>query len=244
MNVKTATRVLDMFEAFAGEARPLSLSELGRLLDIPVSSCFGLVRTLENRGYLYEFERRGGYYPTRRLQAMADRIAGADPVLERIEPLLMTLRDRCGETVLFGKLQAQGVVYLDVIESNQRIRYTASIGEFRPLHANSLAKAILGALEPQERDQVLDGYDWQRLTERTVTGREALEQDLDEARRRGWHANWGESVPDLAAVAWPVRLNRAWYAVSIAGPLQRMEPVLSELVNALRETCDAIERLG
>ena len=61
-NVKTADRTLRLFETFAEEARPLPLSELGRLLSIPVSSCLALIRTFQNAGYIYEVRRRSGYY--------------------------------------------------------------------------------------------------------------------------------------------------------------------------------------
>src|SRR3989304_2727868 len=67
MHVKTAGRPLDLFEAFAREGKPLSLSQLARAINAPVSSCFGIVRTLQARGYLYEVKARGGFYPTKLL---------------------------------------------------------------------------------------------------------------------------------------------------------------------------------
>ena len=67
MDVKTAGRTLDLFEGFAELWGPASLSEVSRQLRIPMSSCFCLVRTVENRGYLYATRARGPLYPTRRL---------------------------------------------------------------------------------------------------------------------------------------------------------------------------------
>ena len=72
--------------------RALPLSELARLLDVPVSSCLALIRTLTGLGYLYETGRRQGTTPGR-LLAMAQRIAHADPVLDRVYPSLVELRD-------------------------------------------------------------------------------------------------------------------------------------------------------
>ena len=59
--VKTADRTLEVFELFAQERQPLSLSDIARLLQIPISSCHDLVRTLQARGYLYELGPRAGY---------------------------------------------------------------------------------------------------------------------------------------------------------------------------------------
>lgn len=240
MNVKTAVRTLDLFETFAREGRPLSLSELGRLLAIPVSSCFALVQTLQNRGYIYEVQRRSGYYPTRRLLGVADRIAGSDPLLERIRPALQQLRDETGETVVIGKLQDARVLYLDVIESQQRIRYIASIGEFRQPHANSLGKALLAALPPDERARLLKDYDWTAPTPRTLSTPAAFEREMTQVAARGWATNAGESVSDLAAVSCALRLNRDWYAISVAGPLYRMEPHLQAHGERLRALCDTL----
>lgn len=244
MNVKTATRVLDLFEAFANEGRPLPLSELGRLLEIPVSSCFALVRTLENRGYIYEAERRAGYYPTKRLLQIAEKISSRDSLLGRIGPLLAKLRDDSKESIMFGKLQAGMVVYLDVVESEQRVRYTAGAGEFRPIHANAVAKAILGALDPAERHAMLADCQWDRFTDFTLTDEQALEADLARSRERGWYSNLRESVDDLAAVSWSFRFNKEWYGISIGGPNYRMEPLLEEHAARVRATCAAAEQLG
>ena len=242
MNVKTADRILDVFETFAEEIRPLSLSELARLLSIPASSCFGLIRTLENRGYLYTVQRRSGYYPTKRLLELAEKIIAHDPLLDRIAPFLEKLRDDTAETVLLGKLQAGKLVYLHVVESQQSIRYTAKAGELRWIHANSMAKAILGRMAPAERHAYLEGFEWPRFTDRTLLTEQAFEADLDAAARRGWYGNVGESVTDLVGLSWPVEINQECYAISVSGPRHRMEPALDEHAGKIRHTCAAIEK--
>ena len=63
MSVKTALRVIEIIETYAREKRALPLSELARLLDVPVSSCLALIRTLTGLGYLYETGRRQGTTP-------------------------------------------------------------------------------------------------------------------------------------------------------------------------------------
>jgi DNA-binding IclR family transcriptional regulator len=147
MDVKLVARTLDLFELFAAEQRPLPLTELARLLNVPVSSCLALARTLVSRGYLVEVRKRGGYYPTRRLQMLASAINAVDPVVEIVHPRLVQLRDASGETAVLGKIQGMAVVYLDVVESTKAIRYSRAPGELRPLHANSIGKAIFGELD-------------------------------------------------------------------------------------------------
>ena len=58
---KIVDRTLDFLEIFADQKRPLSLSEISRLLHIPASSCHDVVQALQKRGYIYELGPRGGY---------------------------------------------------------------------------------------------------------------------------------------------------------------------------------------
>ena len=241
MNVKTAGRTLDLFEAFAREGKPLSLSQLARAIDAPVSSCFVIVRTLKARGYLYEVKARAGYYPTNLLFEQARVIAGHDPLAERFVPLLEKLRDQTGETVLLSKRLDRQALYLVVLDSLHSIRYSPKVGEFRPLHASASGKALLGNLAPTLRSELLGAMKLPRVTSRTITSRAALEADLEQGRSRGWYVTHGETVADLMAVAVPVAMNGETYSVALAGPVQRMEGALkryAKLLAGLRATLE------
>jgi len=86
MDVKSASRTLDVFELFAREQRPLTLSEVATALDAPLSSCFNLVRALKGRGFLFGVGPRRQIYPTRKMYDVASAIAASEfvPVLGSI----------------------------------------------------------------------------------------------------------------------------------------------------------------
>ena len=242
-NVKTAQRVIEIIEIFAREGKPLSLTELSRFLDAPVSSCLGLVRTLTGAGYLYETGRRQGYYPTGRLLAMAQRIARSDPILEKVGPTLTALRDAVAETVVLAKLASDGeVIYLEVVPSPHTISYVAEPGARRHLHNNSLGKALLSLMSEAERRKVLSAQKLERFNERTLITIKDIERDIAASRERGWFQNLGESMRDVGAIAWPLQISGGEYAVSIAGPLYRIESKLDELAQQLRMACQAMEQ--
>jgi len=242
MNVKTAGRTLDLFDAFARERKPLSLSQLARAIGAPVSSCFGIVRTLEARGYLYEVKARGGFYPTKLLLERARVIASHDPLAERLLPILEKLRDQTGETVLVSKRLDRQAVYVEVMESPHSIRYSPKVGDFRPLHASASGKALLGSLAPALRDELLAGMRLPRVTSKTITSRATLEADLERGRVRGWYLTRGETVADLMAMAVPVPVSGETYSVALAGPMNRMESALKRHAKLLTELRVSMER--
>jgi DNA-binding IclR family transcriptional regulator len=242
MNVKTAGRTLDLFEAFARERKPLSLSQIARAIGAPVSSCFGIVRTLEARGYLYEVKARGGFYPTKLLFEHARAISSHDPLVERFVPLLEKLRDQTGETVLMSKRLDRQAVYLEVLESPHSIRYSPKVGEFKPLHASASGKALLGGMPPQDCADLIARMKLSRVTPHSITSRAALEADLQQGRTRGWYLTRGETVADLMAVAVPVGVNGEVYSVALAGPMNRMEGDLKRYTKLLSDLRASAEK--
>lgn len=243
MAVKSATRTLQIFETFAQACEPLALSDLARRNTIPVSACHGLVRTLEARGYLYECGPRRAYYPTLRWLEKARLIAEHDPLARRAAPVLEALAQASGETVLLGKRLEDRVLYLVVVESRHAIRYSAQVGDLKPLHSSSAGKALLGAMPQAEREALLARLKLPRVTPHTITRRAALEKDLAASRARGWYATRGENVPDVHAIAASVVFAGQTCAVVVAGPAHRMQAALKRHVKQLQRACREIESL-
>jgi DNA-binding IclR family transcriptional regulator len=235
MDVKLVARTLDVFELFAAEQRPLPLVEMARLLDVPASSCLALTRTLVSRGYLYEVRKRGGYYPTRRLQWLAQAIDAVDPIVEMMHPHVVELRNASGETVVLGKIHGAAVIYLDVVESERAVRYASKPGAQRPLHANSIGKAIFGELAPEAQVALGAKLAFERYTDATATCLEALVEQATIAKTRGWCANLGESAPELSAVAIALDFGGDLYGLSIGGPTERIRQHFDAHVQALLE---------
>ncbi len=144
---RSVDRVLDFFEVFATEQRPMSLSELAQILDVPVSTCHGVLRALEQRGYLYELRARAGFYPTARLADVGNQIVANDPVLSRVAPVLAHLRDEVGESVFLARANGLEIAYLAVLHADKRLRLALKPGDrVRSLYASSAGKAVLASL--------------------------------------------------------------------------------------------------
>src|SRR5258705_2077382 len=93
LGVRSAMRTVDLFEAFGREGCALSLTQLAKLLDMPVSSCHQLVGTLEARGYLYSVGRRRQIYPSDKLLTVARALTSHDTWLRSANLFLQRLRD-------------------------------------------------------------------------------------------------------------------------------------------------------
>jgi hypothetical protein len=127
----SSTRAVRLFEAFAAVGAPHALSKISQLLDTSLSTCHGLVKALQDGGYLYANKSSRQHYPTRQLLQIAETIATNDPVVKYFARHMLELRDITAETVILGALQKDTVVCLNVVESPSSIRYSARPGDIK-----------------------------------------------------------------------------------------------------------------
>jgi DNA-binding IclR family transcriptional regulator len=239
--LKIAARTLDLYEAFARARSPLTLSELAREIDVAPSSCFELVGTLRERGYLYGIGDRRALYPTRRMMDNVLAIAGHEPHIGRIAPRLERLRDETQETVILGRQHGDGVVYLVIAEGPQTVRYTARVGEIKPLHSSAIGKVVLSGVDGGERRDWIERLPLTKMTGATLCDAAALNADIAAGIRRGYQMTRGENVADVMAVAMPLAAGNDRFGVCVAGPMHRMSVDKAGHVAALRAAVAELE---
>ncbi len=238
---KIVERTLDFIELFATERRPLSLSDISRLLGIPASSCHDVLRALLTRGYIYEIGPRAGFYPTVRLFNLAKTISEHDPVMLRAELLLRKVRDTIDESVSLAKAGKTNATYLLVFEPSHPLRFIVAVGtEVRSLHATSAGKAYLGSLSADKFEAWLKLAKLEPMTANTICSKQALREDIEASKRRGYYLNLAESFDDATTVSALFRWSGAAYIVTVAGPTSRMADKLDRAIGLVTETCDTL----
>jgi len=218
MKVSQAENVLAMFELFARERAPRTLTALAEQLGLPKSSTFNLIHTLLDR-----------------LLELANGIAEGDPFLLRIHGYLDALAADTGETALLGIRERLDVIYVDVKECSTPIRYSAKVGDRRPVWTASSGKAILTSLPAKERRTVLQAL-------RAPDARE-LAEELEASRLRGWCEDRAKTAPDVMGIGVPLVCGDRHFGLAVAGPIYRMQERREALAHALMTAASDIRRI-
>lgn len=235
---KIVDRTMDFFELFAREKRPLTLSELARGLDIPLSSCHDVVTALRDRGYVYQVSAREGFYLTRRMFDLMSRTVQVDLTLQRAEPLLRNLRDTTGETVALARGQGALLTYALVLPSLHNFAVAIYPGSpVRAYHATSAGKAFLGGWSAAQQRSYFNGSVLEALTPRTKTNVEEVLAELEISAREGIYYNREESVEGVTTLSGRFESAGVPYTVTVSGPSVRNVPRLDELAALLKQTC-------
>ncbi len=241
-NLRSVRRAISALEHIS-DAGELGVTELGRRLGVHKATASRLVAALAERGLLERDPATEKY----RLGFGLIRLAGAAmaelEIVRVARPLLEELADRTRETVNLGVLSGDAVVYVDQVNGSRSVVSVNWVGRRTPLHCTSNGKVLLAWMEPAKRRPFLARLE--AFTPRTITDPAVLEEQLEQARRRGYAQTMEELEEGLNAVAAPVRQadGTVAAALSVSGPAFRLRPIdLPRVARHTVEIADAISR--
>jgi DNA-binding IclR family transcriptional regulator len=242
--VRAAERALDILACFKQGQLALSLTQVADIVGMPKSTVFRLLATLEGKRFISRDAASGVYHLGFRFIEMGSLVLQDLDIQQWALPYLQRLAAECGETVDLAALDGKDVVYLQVIESQLRVRLAAATGQRLPAYCTASGKAFLAYL-PQDQKQKILANRLEKYTSNTKILLSELENDLMETYERGFAISEQEYEKDINAVAAPI-LNVDEYpilVIAVAGPSFRLpfERMLA-LGKSMRTLADTIAR--
>jgi DNA-binding IclR family transcriptional regulator len=243
-SVRSVERALDILLCFSTERPALTLTQITEQVGMHKSTIHRLLATLEAKRFVTRDKVTGMYQLGFVFLELAS-IMLEDMDLDRwAQPYLHHLAVLSGETVDLAMLDNDHVVYLQVVESPNRVKIAAAVGEQLPVHCTATGKAFLAYLPDYQVQEILS-KGMAQYTENTFTSLEDLFSDLCEIRERGFALSEEEYEKDINAVAAPV-LDADGFpiaVIAIVGPSFRLphERMLS-LGQSIHETAASIAR--
>ncbi len=236
-------RVLETLEPAAGG---LTLTELADRLREPQTVVFRLLRTLAERGYVQQDPSSRRYALGLRLWEMGARIAGRTGLVEAARPTLKWLTSVTGQTSALVVLRDTDVLYVDIVEGLEPLRFYADLGARAPAYATASGKAMLAHRPDLVPAVVRRGL--RQLAPGTITRPADLRRRLAEVRRSGLSINRGERRDDIAAVAAPIfdARGECVASISVSGPRTRFsDDTVDDFTRHVRKASEEISlRLG
>lgn len=226
MLVKQAENVLLLLDFFAARQAPASLADISRHFGWPRSSTFNLISTLAERGFLYEVGGRKGFYPTSLWLELASAVSEADPVPDRPARIVELLAKRTGETVWLSIASGMFRLTILVRESYQPVRVSARTGDRAPIQAAASGQALMSQMAEVDVERILRKADFHPYAENTPVSPQAVRDQIAWGREQGWFRSAGNFSSGLGGVAVPVVDDGRLFAVTVAGPLFRIESEL------------------
>jgi DNA-binding IclR family transcriptional regulator len=219
--LRSIGRALNVLNCFDGQV-PLSLKDIGMRTELPESTLFRVLLTLEKHQYLEQ--HRDGTYQLAPKLVFGWLAQAANHVREVARAEIERLANTFNETVSLAYLYDDRIHVLDCMETFHEIRMTNKIGRVLPPHCSAMGKVITAFQDRALADRILEVYGLSPRTEKTIVDRHKLFQEFEEVRKTGIGCDREESI--LGGICFGAALRKEGKpvvaAISLSTPTMRM----------------------
>ncbi|HEY3049164.1 MAG TPA: IclR family transcriptional regulator [Polaromonas sp.] len=244
--VPALERGLRLLGEFSRDNRTLSAPELARRLDLPRSTIFRLLNTLEVMGFIERTASSSEYRLGMAVLRLGFEYLSSLELTELGQPVLARLCDEVHYSCNLVVRDGRSIVYVAKVAPPTPFASSVRVGTRLPAHATVLGRVLLQdlslpelrALYPEEHLEAFSGS-----TPKTVL---ELFNLLELDRQRGYVMGEGFYEASISTIAAPVRdeSNRIVAALGTTIPSARIETgLIDDMVQRVRMSADELSRL-
>lgn len=242
--VGTLAKGLQVLRAFDESHTALSLGELVARTGLDKSAVQRLAHTLHVEGMLDKDPTSRRFSPSHAWLELAYVYYWSDPLIARAMPKLVELSGSIGETVNLAQMSGDHIIYALRLP-NQRTHFAASIiGRRLPAIATAAGRVMLATWPQAEWEAAVSTWPIQAFTPKTVTDRESIRLDVEQAVRNGFTITANQMMLNEISVALPIRgidsRARAAVQVSVSSHKFDFARIRLEILPALQDAANGI----
>jgi IclR family KDG regulon transcriptional repressor len=246
---KVANRTLQVLSKFSIDKPCLTVDELSRFSEMPLSTIYRFLNSLLRTGYLMKDARTQTYSVGPEILRLA-RVADAGMSFRTLAiPWVEKLFAETGKTIyLTSRIGTSWICLENRVRPGMGSRFVVRAGETAPIYAGCPGRVLLAGLSDTEVNNLLNEIGLVKLTPYTITDRGKIMKELAEIRKRGYHLTqqqyqlgaWGLGAPIFDS------LGRTQAALIIAGVISNEDkPQVAILKkNLLEATRNISKNLG
>ncbi|MGI6028158.1 MAG: IclR family transcriptional regulator [Candidatus Heteroscillospira sp.] len=242
---KSASRTIDVLKFIAGTGGDVVFSDIVQTLELPKSSAFELLYTLESKGVLnYDKERRTYSLGLTAYEIFSGYLNNLS-LYQIAKPYMQELVKKHNITVNLALESGGSTVYLEKLEGDYPLRTSSKVGSIMPIHTTALGRAILATYDDSRIAQIMSNVVFSKKTEYTIDSMEKLMEEIRKTRKFGYSVDDRECSAEMVCIGVPI-FNRHGLAIASISFALFYSQLKSEQIPAfgeeLKATAAAISR--
>lgn len=193
---------MSVLAAFSSTKAELTLSDIARRADLPLTTAHRIVAELTRWGAL-ERTGRGCYQVGLRLWEIGSLAPRGHGLRDTAMPFLEDLHEATRQNVQFAVLDGMEVVYVERLSTRHAVEVASRVGGRLPVHATGVGLVLLAYADVEFQERVL-AAPMRRFTEKTIDTPDRLRRVLADVRKRRLAISDGQITLDALSVAAPV----------------------------------------
>ena len=237
-------RGLAVIEAFDGEHRRLSLTQVAARTELSRGTARRFLLTLVTLGYAATDGKAFWLMP--RVLRLGYAYLSALDIGEIAQPVVQALSQRLNKSCSVAVLDGQDITFVARAEAKRNYRMALTIGGRLPAHASSIGRVLLSGLPDADLDTFLDRVELHAFTPKTTMDKQALRSAILKARKDGYATVDDELQIGIRSVSVPIfdQVGRINAAINIGAltPETSFETMRRDYVPLLRQAAAAISQ--
>ncbi len=233
--VKSAKRVLQLFELYAQRQKPMTVNEVSSELEFPQSSTSVLLHSLVKLGYLSHDPHKRTFSATLRVGLLGNWLL--DEGLMPVSPMEVAHDLTCatGDAVVVGVQHGVSAMYIHVSQATNPVRLYMKPGAIRPLCQTAVGRALLSEKSDSEIKAIVRRINSERAPGTAAQQIDSVLKAVRRIRDTGYSATFGDATPDAGVVAalLPRIEGQPAMAVGIGAPLGKIKSCYREYSDVL-----------
>lgn len=243
--VPAAHQTLAILRLLAHQPAPVAAATIARELQLPRSTTYHLLSTLQADGFVVHLPDERRYALGVAAYELGTGYTRQAPLQRLARVQLATLVDRTGHAARLGVLHGRDVLFVQEERAPGRPPLVTDSGVRLPAQLTASGRAMLAALAPQQvRALFPDPSAFVVRHERGPRSPSALRQILVDVRRRGYATEDGEVTPGFASVAAAVLDHSGHPTASIALTFPAAEVAPAHRTALAERVVDSARRLS
>lgn len=223
-SIRAIERAFNVLDVFTDEYPNLNLSEISTLVDLPTTTVFQILQTLENIGVVNK--NADNTYQLGLVFLKYERVLVKTlNVRSQAREVMKRLSSESHETVnLFVERDMRRVCIASKEYGSSRLTYKVSLGDVLPLHLGASGKIIL-ANQTQDYWQEYYAAYKEDIEMRLASSYEVFKKQLEAIMEQGYAQTFGERERGLNSVSAPIKNHKGVVvgALTITGPDIRVD---------------------
>ena len=217
--IRAVGRALAIFDAFDNAHLSLSLQEIAERIQMPKTTAFRLVATLERAGFLIRMDNQQ-YCLSLKLARLGGLVRGTLSIREIARPVMLEVNRQTQETITLNTVVGTDRMVLEVVDTPSPLMSMARLGEHMPMFLGASSRILMAHMEPDELERVVA-----KNTAGAEFDRAAFDRELARFRKQGYALSRGQRVQGLTAIAAPLfdLQGKVRHCVALTGPSVRVD---------------------
>ncbi len=235
-SIEKTLRILECFIPYNNELGNQQISDITGYHKATTSRT---IKILEKNGYLHQNPETKKYKLGTKIHELYNALSSSfeTDLREELAPIMIDLRNKTGESVVFEKIEGQNVIPSLAFRGNGPLFVDIPVGMPVMWNTSSGLIAMLAFGTDEQRKQFLS-QPMSKITETSITDLATYKKRLDETKARGYAITIDEPILGVVNFSMPIFdfSGSPIASLNIVGPKDRMLARENELVKDLKES--------